>query len=606
MLYRSQKLKAIVGMVFVCSACIFCEEQSKFDKWKIAVSTPSDSLKVLRFFYNNPHWPLFEESVKIAEKNITDNIPDSVIIPWFKRYKPRTSDGLLTYIERLLKTSPKEAMQYIKQTWIYQNLSSGFSKEYREKFEKYLTPVEDAKKAKFLMKKLNLDQLRSLKDITSKSISDYIKKYFQNKQKVPKKQEIRDIDEKCGIIQNHIDKKRDLEAAKILAISSEGEETHEEVFYRQRRHIAYNVLRSGNAKLAYDVMKLYKIKANPDERTAKAEWLLGYIAFRYLDKPALALQHFQKAFENSKKTIRLSKNAFWLAEVHYSLGNIINAIEWYKKGEVYFSTFYGYLSRERLKALNTSDFTSDEGSQTRNQIFANRELVQVLNDLEDHSMSKYFYKQLIDEIEDPYEEIMLLDLAKESDEIEALISESEKKQHYLINDKIYKTLGFDDLQHVFKISNDPCFVSLVHAMIQKESNFKQNAKSQAGAIGLMQIMPTTAKYEAKKIKFYIGGDSLYDRERNIIIGSFIINRLLRKYNNNMIYAIAAYNCGEGNISKFQKSIRKLKNLPLIDIVELIPIKETRLYTKHVLRGFFHYLEKFKASECYNCQNILKR
>ena len=118
----------------------------------------------------------------------------------------------------------------------------------------------------------------------------------------------------------------------------------------------------------------------------------------------------------------------------------------------------------------------------------------------------------------------------------------------------------------------------------------------------MQIMPATARYEAKRIKFYTG-TSLFNKRKNITLGASILNRLLKKYSGNLIYATAAYNCGEGNVAKYLKSIRNLKNLAPLDIVELIPIKETRLYVKHVLRSLFTYQRKLSQTKCYDCSSL---
>ena len=58
-----------------------------------------------------------------------------------------------------------------------------------------------------------------------------------------------------------------------------------------------------------------------------------------------------------------------------------------------------------------------------------------------------------------------------------------------------------------------------------------------------------------------------------------------------------------HVSKYLKSIRNLKNLAPLDIVELIPIKETRLYVKHVLRALFTYQKKFSQTKCYDCSSL---
>lgn len=619
MLYLRRFKKSILLCGFVIFfSNVFADDDklvAKYEKWKLAVTNPKASKNVFAFFYNNPHWPLFEESVKTAEKHITDSVSDSMILKWFKRYTPKTNEGLKAYMERLIKANPQKATEYIKQTWIFQNLSPDATKEYRADFSQYITSIDDAKKAKYLEKNHQIDQLKILKDLVSSEISSYISQFIRDNAiaklgNVPVTQ-IKDIDQKYNLIQALIDKNKDTQAASILALSNDNEQKYETSFFNQRRHVAFNVLRSGNPKLAYDVMKLYNLsnRGGKNERVAKAEWLLGYISYRFLANFKNAETHFKNAYDNSTNSIRISKNAFWLAEVYYSRGDVLLAFDYYKKAAKYFSTFYGYLAKERIQALSQKYFTlidrSDDDAVIPDEktiTFYNRELVQVLLRIKDKSMSKYFYKQLIDEIDDPDEEVLLMNVATTNDEISVLISENSKRQHYFKDSKAYKILNASDTNCVKKINSEPCFLSLVHSIIHRESNFNPKAKSHAGAIGLMQIMPTTAAYEAKKLKFYTKA-SLFDKQKNITLGAHILNRLLKKYNGNFVYAIAAYNCGEGNLAKFQKSIANLKNLQTLDLIELIPIKETRIYVKHVTRSLFAYQKKFFIDNCYNCAKL---
>lgn len=599
-----------------CIAEIDSKIVAKYEKWKKAVTKPANAKNVFAFFYNNPHWPLFETTVRTAERYAKRNVSKSMALKWFKRYTPKTKEGLELYINCLLEAEPEFAKTYIKQTWVFQDLSSKFMHKYKNEYSTYVTPIEDAKKTKQLIKDLKIAKLATLKSMVIDEISDYIsdflEKHIAKKSAGYSRQELEDIDRKHSIVQSFIDRKQDIKGAKILTISNEHEEKYATSFFNQRRHIAFNVLRSGNPELAYKVMSMYKLPArSPDERIAKAEWLLGYIAFRFLNDLKKAEKHFKKAYDNSLNSIRISKNAFWLSAVYKKRNDIILAINWCKKASKYFSTFYGYLAEKQLRNLmgKTANETLSEEfhheqtySPEKFFTFYNRELVQVLLKVHDKEMREYFYQQLIHEIEDPNEEMLLMDIAVANNEIGILISENSKRQHYFSNERAYQTLLQSDMKHIKKINNEPCFLGYVHSIIQCESNFNANAKSRVGAIGLMQIMPATARYEAKRIKFYTG-TSLFNKRKNITLGSSILNRLLKKYSWNIIYATAAYNCGEGNVSKYLNSIRTLKNLAPLDIIELIPIKETRLYVKHVLRAFFTYQKKFSASRCYDCSSL---
>jgi len=134
------------------------------------------------------------------------------------------------------------------------------------------------------------------------------------------------------------------------------------------------------------------------------------------------------------------------------------------------------------------------------------------------------------------------------------------------------------IQQQAKQTNLPA--TLLFAIARQESAWETDARSSAGAMGLMQIMPRTAKETARKAGISHRRDDLFEPEHNIILGSRYIGELLKKYDNNRVPAIAAYNAGPHRVNRWLEETGN--QLPYDVWIEVIPFGETRKYVQNVL------------------------
>ena len=158
-----------------------------------------------------------------------------------------------------------------------------------------------------------------------------------------------------------------------------------------------------------------------------------------------------------------------------------------------------------------------------------------------------------------------------------------KPQNWILK-KLYK---LEYSEYVYKYAEDNNIDPfLIFSIIKAESNFHRNIESSSGAIGLMQLMESTAVEMANEIgEEVIVKEALYNPEMNIKIGTRYYAYLLKHYNGNKQLALAAYNAGMGNVDRWIKEgIIKEDGSD----IENIPFKETNNYVRKIVNNYKIY------------------
>jgi soluble lytic murein transglycosylase len=145
----------------------------------------------------------------------------------------------------------------------------------------------------------------------------------------------------------------------------------------------------------------------------------------------------------------------------------------------------------------------------------------------------------------------------------------------------------DNLQTAAKSTALP--IQWLFAITRQESAFMADARSPVGALGLMQLMPDTARQVARGLHAKISSDELLQPATNILLGSTYLNGLAQRYSGNRILATAAYNAGPNRISNLLR--KQTAPLPADIWVEVLPYRETREYVQNVLTFAVIYGER---------------
>ena len=131
---------------------------------------------------------------------------------------------------------------------------------------------------------------------------------------------------------------------------------------------------------------------------------------------------------------------------------------------------------------------------------------------------------------------------------------------------------------------------IFHSLVREESSFNPEIVSWAGAKGLSQLMPATAKQVAGWMSISLKKNAIFDAQTNLKIGSRYLDHLHEYFHNNSFMAVGSYNAGAGNMNKWYA---KYGPTPVDHLIEQIPIRETRGYIKRVLGTFQLYSTRNK-------------
>ena len=235
------------------------------------------------------------------------------------------------------------------------------------------------------------------------------------------------------------------------------------------------------------------------------------------------------------------------------------------------------ITKEDLKLMETSLYKATEIV----LLYSNR------------NTAKKFFSALLEFCNKPGEFQLVARLGENSRRVDLAIKASNKSFEKDIN--LYH-FGYPTISYKLASGLEK---ELVYAVIRQESIFDEKAHSRAGARGLMQLMPATAKKVSKKINLKYSKSSLKTNPQyNVALGSFYLKSLIEDYNGSYLLALVGYNAGPRNAEKWIKKFGdpRKKNVDPISWIEQIPIKETRLYVKKVLSNLQVYRQKNQRSK----------
>ncbi|WP_338445365.1 transglycosylase SLT domain-containing protein [Pelagerythrobacter marensis] len=285
-----------------------------------------------------------------------------------------------------------------------------------------------------------------------------------------------------------------------------------------------------------------------------------------------------------------SKGFYWAGLASHRAGNAAEAQRYWLMAAQYPEYFYGLLALERL-GRPTPDFgdaTPVHPTAEQRAAFRSNPLALAVRELakggSDWRTERYFFTELASWADDAGEMQLVAELAQELrlPELAVVIGRTAPEK---------EIAGFERIG--FPVVAQPAGTdfTIVHAIARQESEFDRDRISHAGARGLMQLMPGTAREQAGMLSMsYDYGNLTADPQYNIRLGDAYFARMMDYYGGSYPLAIAAYNAGPGNVNKWLRANGDPRNgsVDWLRWIEEIPIFETKNYVQRVIENAVVY------------------
>tara|TARA_Y100001970_G_scaffold167028_1_gene204477 strand:- start:2210 stop:4216 length:2007 start_codon:yes stop_codon:yes gene_type:complete len=574
------------------------------------------------YISHNSQWPLIESIKLKAESKMTFQEGNKDLINYFVDNPPKTGWGKIYYGNALLNIGEIEkGSTLIKDGYINGNLTRKEQAQVIKKF-KHLFNQEDHRK------RIN-ELLWDGKYRTASRLIKYVDKDYQKLYeariglisfaggvddliaRVPKR-----LTNHPGLVHDRIKwrvKKRKYDSALELLLSISETDPKKlqrpEKFWRQKNILIRRLIDKHQYVTAYELATNHGLTTNAD--IADAEWMAGWISITFLDNPQDALQHFTEIWNVSSRPISKARAAYWIGKSYEEIGNKEESQEWYNKASIYNLTFYGQLAGAKTEeniffdpVVNIPREESQESIKLNKKVYA---AISLLNEFDRPKIVKKFLKDLADR-----EDIVVASNAmKIATDIERYDFAVQAGKIFYYNNVILDTKSFPivDRPEFSKIIFPD--QSLIHSVIRQESQFDPKAGSHAGAKGLMQLMPYTAKRVSQGLNLEYSKSKLTENPNyNVILGSAYLDILLSNLDGSYILTLAAYNAGESRVAAWIKKYGdpRKDDIDPVNWIELIPFKETRNYVQRVLENVqvYTFMENNNTPQPYSILENLYR
>jgi soluble lytic murein transglycosylase len=557
------------------------------------------------FIRRNPEWPNLNTLRRSAEMAMPLWMPDGDVKAWFAKHPPLTGGGVLRYATVLLNDGKtREATELVRERWVSGGFGATEEMDLRARFGDLLRPRDHIARLDRLAwdnEEAAARRMFSLVDGGHQALAE-ARLFLANMKKgnvdtllnkVPPS-----LQTDPGLLYERARwrRRKDMDDGALdILMNRPADMVRPAAWWSEMHILARRSIEKGNYAEAY------RIARNSGQKDglalSQAEFLAGWLALRFLNKPQEALKHFEQLYAAVSAPISRSRGAYWAGRAAEDLKQPDQARRWYDLAGEHVTTFYGQLARKRMR--NTSDAAVPGDARIGQDAVAAfnaaelPQLARMLNLIDPVADREgIFVRRLGSNAKTAQDYALVARLAQDlvRPDLAVTVAKQAVQDGVTLINAGYPVVSMPDLGWL-----EP---ALVHSLIRQESTFNENAVSPAGARGLMQLMPATAKQVAGQLGMQHTNSRLTsDPTYNIALGSAYMRELIDRFNGSYVLAIAAYNAGPGRVREWLQTNGdpRAEGVDVVDWIELIPIYETRNYVQRVMEAVHIYRARMDGS-----------
>ena len=552
------------------------------------------------FIAGNPSWPSIPLLRRRAEATLWQNPPDpQTVIAFFADDPPRSAKGHFALARALLmRGEVARASAILHEAWRGDAFSSDLEGQAREAFAGLITPADDAARMDARLYADDEDAaLRAARHLDAAARAVAEARIAVIDQAANARALLDAVPESArhepGYIFSRIQwlRRADkvVEAAQLLIATRHEAAKFVDVdqWWVERRLIARKLLDLGDARLAYEVVNGAAIPRDENYR-GERHFTAGWIAFRFLHEPVVALSHFARIAEGVSNPITLARAYYWQGRAAEAASREQDARSFYRQAAYYPTAYYGQLARAKLGLDEVTIRALPEPAAEHRTLEISR-VFEILYGIDERDLVAGIAADLGDNATDTAALATFASIAARHHDARAtlLIGKGALRRGLPFERYAFPDFGVPDYRQIGP-AVEPC---VVYAIIRQESAFNPRVVSSANAIGLMQVTPAAGRDTAKRFNVTFDQRRLsQDVAYNAQLGTAELGNDIANWRGSYILAFVAYNAGPRRAKEWVEQYGDPRNPKIdpIDWIERIPISETRNYVQRVLENMQVY------------------